>query len=259
MLESIPPESSAPSGTSATSRLRTAAPTVVRTRSSHSLFVCARFGVLRLPIALDPFRPALCDEHVPGRKLVDPAQRGAVAGNVLQREERVDRLEVDLARDLRQAQQRLQLGGEGNRAVREARPEQRLLAEPVACEHEPFASRVPEREREHPVEPFDEARPALLVEMRQDRRVAGPAYLVRAQSPHAVSGSCRSRRCRRQRRRRSRSQPAGSRSSRSMTLSRWWPSTQCPNESVEPSSGPRWSSAARMASTCSGFGVPVGE
>ena len=35
--ESIPPESSAPSGTSATSRRRTAAVTSSRTRSSHSL------------------------------------------------------------------------------------------------------------------------------------------------------------------------------------------------------------------------------
>ena len=37
--ESIPPERSAPSGTSAASRRRTAAPTVSRTRSSHSASV----------------------------------------------------------------------------------------------------------------------------------------------------------------------------------------------------------------------------
>ena len=52
------------------------------------------------------------------------------------------------------------------------------MPEPVAREHEPAARAVPERDREHPLEPLDEARPVLLVEMRDHRRVAAPAHLV---------------------------------------------------------------------------------
>ena len=90
-------------------------------------------------------------------------------------------VEVDLAGDLRQPQQRLQLRRERQRAVGQPRPEQRLLAEPVTCEYEAFAPRVPERHREHAVQPLDKMRPALLVEVRQDRRVTGAAHLVAAQ------------------------------------------------------------------------------
>src|SRR6266545_3244190 len=39
-----------------------------------------------------------------------------------------------------------------------------------------------------------------------------------------------------------------------MTLRRWWPRMQRPNTSVEPSSGPRWTSAERIASASSGGG-----
>ena len=74
----------------------------------------------------------------------------------------------------------LQLGREGDRAVVESRPDERLLAEAVAREHESAPVGVPEREREHPVEPFDEPRPIFLVEMRQDGRVAAAAHLMAA-------------------------------------------------------------------------------
>src|SRR2546430_9600254 len=41
---------------------------------------------------------------------------------------------------------------------RQPRVQQRLLADAVAREHEPLARRVPECEREHPVQPLDEVR-----------------------------------------------------------------------------------------------------
>ena len=89
--------------------------------------------------------------------------------------------EVDLPGDLRQPQQRLQLRRKRQRAVGQPRPEQRLLAEPVTGEDEALASGVPERHREHAVQPLDEVRPALLVEVRQDRCVARAANLVPTQ------------------------------------------------------------------------------
>ena len=104
MLESIPPESNAPSGTSATSRLRTAS----SHRPAHAfqplLLAGARVGRLCPPVALDPFAVSFGDEHVSGWKLVDPAQSGPLAGHVLQRKIRIERLQVDVSRDLRQAQ-----------------------------------------------------------------------------------------------------------------------------------------------------------
>ena len=133
---------------------------------------------LRLPVALDPLRPALGHEQRGRRQAVDSTQPGALARDVLEREIRVERGEVRLAPQRRQLQQRLQLRRERERPVAEARPQQRLLAEPVAREHEPSARRVPQRDREHAVEPLDEARPVLLVQVRDHRRVAAAAHLV---------------------------------------------------------------------------------
>ena len=58
------------------------------------------------------------------------------------------------------------------------RVEQRLLAEPVAHEHEPLARAVPQRDREHPLEVLREVEAPLLVGVRDQRRVARAADLV---------------------------------------------------------------------------------
>ena len=100
---------------------------------------------------------------------MNPAQSRPLAGDVLQRKIRVDRVEVDVTVYARKLQQRLQLGSERKRPIGQARPHERLLAEPVTCEDEPLARSVPERKREHPAQPRDEVRSILLVEMRQDR------------------------------------------------------------------------------------------
>ncbi len=141
-------------------------------------FVHARFGRLGAPVTLDALGRSLRDEDVAGSQLVDAADGGPIAGDVLQREIGVDRVEVDLSRDPGEPQERLQLGREGERPVGEPRPQQRLLAEPVPGEHEALAARVPQREREHPVHPLDEQRTALLVQVRQHGRVACAADLV---------------------------------------------------------------------------------
>ncbi len=111
MLESMPPESSAPSGTSEIKRRRTAASTRSRTSASQSPSLSGS-QLLELRVALDANAAALGDEHVSRRELLDARQAGA-PGDVLESEIRVDGLRVDLARDAGQRQERLQLGREG--------------------------------------------------------------------------------------------------------------------------------------------------
>lgn len=116
----------------------------------------------------------------PGASRWTAGERRAAAGDVLQGEVGVERRRVDLAAQPGDAGQRLQLGGEGEGAVGEHRPQQRLLADAVAGEHEPLARRIPQRQREHAVQPLDEAQAVLLVEVRQQRRVAVAADPVAA-------------------------------------------------------------------------------
>ncbi len=58
------------------------------------------------------------------------------------------------------------------------RVEQRLLAEPVANEHEPFEPPVPERDREHAFEVLGKREPPFFVGVRDQRRIACAADLV---------------------------------------------------------------------------------
>ena len=135
---------------------------------------------LEPPVRLHAYGAALGDEQVPGRKLLHPPQPRS-AGHVLEREVRVERGRIDLASQLRQLEQGFQLGGESDRAVRQLGPKERLLPDPVAGEHEPLATRIPEGDREHAREPSDELRAALLVEVRDHRGVAGAAHLMAGQ------------------------------------------------------------------------------
>ena len=132
----------------------------------------------RRPVALDALRLALGKEHVAGRHAVDAGNPGGIARHVLERQVRVERRHVDVAPHVRQAQERFQLGCKGERPVGETRPNERLLAEAVAREHESLPRPIPEREREHSLEAPDEVRPVLLVRVRQDRRIAGAADAV---------------------------------------------------------------------------------
>jgi hypothetical protein len=104
-------------------------------------------------------------------QLVDAAQRRQRRGHVAVGEVGVDRLAVDLARDLVVGQQRGHLGGEAEDAVAQA-VEERLLADAIARDQALLPARVPEREREHPVQPLDAVDAVLLVEVRDDLGVA---------------------------------------------------------------------------------------
>ena len=69
-------------------------------------------------------------------------------------------------------EQRLQLGAEKKRAVRERRVVERLDAEPVAREEERLPVAVPEREREHAAEALDAALAPRLPRMHDHLGVA---------------------------------------------------------------------------------------
>src|SRR5262249_19934481 len=91
-----------------------------------------------LPVPLEALALALDHEDMARWDLANAAQGRLVARDVLQREVGVDRVEIDVARQSRQAQQRLQLRRERERPVLETRVQERLLAEAIACEHEPL-------------------------------------------------------------------------------------------------------------------------
>ncbi len=106
--------------------------------------------------------------------------RGQLARLGEDRQRRRDRVEgeiggdgpgVDLAREAGLLQHRLQLGGEGERPVRDAVVEG-LDPEAVAGEQQAPLPGVPERDREHAPQPLEEAVAVLLVEMDEDLGVA---------------------------------------------------------------------------------------
>jgi hypothetical protein len=87
------------------------------------------------------------------------------------REKAVNGLGRDLPREIRVPEQRLDLRGE-HQGPADFCIKERLLAEPVAGEHEPLPLRVPDREREHAIQRLGAPLPELLVKMDQDLGVA---------------------------------------------------------------------------------------
>ena len=174
MLESIPPERSAPGGHVRDEPLAHGDEDGLADRLEPFVLVA---GVgrarLELPVTLDPDRVVLGDEEAAGLEPIDALGGGPLPRHVAEREVGVEPLEADPTPDAGKGEQGLQLGGERERAVAEARPEERFLAEAVAREEQPLPARVPERDREHAVEVVDEPVAVLLVEMRDRRRVAG--------------------------------------------------------------------------------------
>ena len=105
-------------------------------------------------------------QDVTGLELAHLAEDRQRPGNGVEREERVERVEVDLA-----ARKRPQLGCERDLAVGLAVVE-RLDPVRIASEHQPPALRVPERDREHPAQPLGEALAVLLVQVHEHLGVA---------------------------------------------------------------------------------------
>ena len=125
--------------------------------------------------ALERDRAVRPGEEVARRQLPDLAEDRERRRDQVRGEERLERVEVELALG-----ERVELGGERELAVDGAVGE-RLDAEAVACEHEPPPGRIPDREREHPAQPLREPEAPLLVGV--DDRLG-----VRVR-PEAVPGS----------------------------------------------------------------------
>ena len=83
----------------------------------------------------------------------------------------IDASRVDPPRHVGMTKERLDLGGKDEDPAR-LRPEQRLLPDAIAHEEQPRLLRVPERDRELPVQAMDEVEPVLLVEVRDRLGVA---------------------------------------------------------------------------------------
>ena len=253
MAESIPPERSAPSGTSATSRSRTAAVTVSRTRSSHSSSGELRRLDCRLPSSARPSRrrPRRRAASAGGSRWT-PRRPVRVAGDVLEREVRVERGEVRLAADApaaraapsaptrtrasrrRGASRRAascRAGRARARAARAARPRARPRTSPRAAR----------RTRG----PYSSYRCGMTGVSPRPRTSWPCAASSRAQLGEVVDlavedgddvAASRSRR-------------AGSRARGRSPAAAGGRATHAPNASVEPWSGPRCRMRARIAST----------
>ncbi len=171
--ESTPPERNAPSGTSEIIRRRVAARIWSRTSSCSSASEpkLQLAAVRELPVALHAGLRALEDEGAGGGQLAHVPVCRVRAGDPVEREVAVERLVVELPRDLGILDQRGQLGRERQHALALA-VHQRLLSQTVARQHEPATARVPHRQREHPVQVLDEPGAVLLVEVDDHLGVA---------------------------------------------------------------------------------------
>ncbi len=173
-LESMPPLSITPSGTSLISCRPTASSRSSSSCASQSASGTAderrRLGVL--PVPLDPHTRRLDDEPMPRQQLLDLSEDRPRSGDEAERQQQLDRLDVDLGRDEPRGEQGLQLGAE-QQDVADLGEIERLDADVVAREQRPAATLVPDDEREHPVQALGRGVSRVLVERRQDLGVAG--------------------------------------------------------------------------------------
>jgi len=116
--------------------------------------------------ALQPRLAAVPDEQMSGQELPALPEDCQRRRDRVEREEGLERVEIDLAAGQR-AQLRRELESAPGRAVVE-----RFDPEAIAREHEPAALRVPDRDGEHSAQALRETRPVLLVQVRQHLRVA---------------------------------------------------------------------------------------
>ena len=76
----------------------------------------------------------------------------------------IDRQRVDVARNARQLEQRLNLAGKGQPVALQG-VDQRLLSHAIAGQHKTLATRVPNGQREHAAQLLEAIEAVLLVEM----------------------------------------------------------------------------------------------
>ena len=99
-------------------------------------------------------------------------------GNVFVEEVADQARVVERAADAGMGQNRLGLGAEGQPAAGQLRVEERLLAHPIAHQNQPVPPGVPDRRREHAVEPASEIEPFLFIEVDQALGVARRAVAM---------------------------------------------------------------------------------
>ena len=154
--ESMPPERNAPSGTSETSAHLHRLEQVVAQLLDEVFRRPLPRREAQLPVAF--LRQLAVLEHgdaARGRACARPRWRRTRTARSPAPGRRADRLRVDAALDVAVGEQRLQLGGERQPALADVKVE-RLLAQPIARQHQPPLRRVPDREREHAAQPADE-------------------------------------------------------------------------------------------------------
>ena len=196
VAESMPPDRNAPRGTSEIIR----SPHGLSNEAADLLVQLRAFGyrlgfVAQPPEALDRDASILVGQGRAGRQPPNGLERGERRGDVLIGEVGVEGMEVEVARDLSVGEKGGELRGEAEGAIALG-VEERLLAEAIARQQQAVAARVPEREREHPLELFARIpRPAPRRGERSPRcrrasRSGGRGSRGRASAPC----SCRSRR-----------------------------------------------------------------
>ena len=198
-LESRPPLSITPSGTSLTIRARVALRSSSSRRSPSSCQERAdalRWRVPGAPVLALLGDPAVAvDEVGGGIELAHALEQGQRARHVAPGHEQLGRGGVEARPHQARRDQRLDLGGEGQPGLGLGEVE-RLYAHAVAGEDQAAARAVPEGDREHPAQALDEARARAprrggrSSRRRRWWRSGGRAPAV----PRAARGSCRSRR-----------------------------------------------------------------
>ena len=138
-----------------------------------------RFHRARPCVALDPRLAAVPDQDVAGGQLADLREDGQRSRNRVEGQERLERVEIDLAPKAGLGHERLQLRGEGERPAGVPVVEG-LDPEAVPPEHQAASARVPQRQGEHAAQGLYEVRPAILVEVHEHLRVAAGGEAVAA-------------------------------------------------------------------------------
>ena len=126
-----------------------------------------------LPVAFDAEGPARRgDQDVPGLELPNPRDDALRRWRAQKGEEPADRIPVQVARDLVQLEQRLELGSE-DESTSHVGVIQRLDPQAVSGQEQQAATLVPQREGEHAAELLHATRAVFLVEMGDRLGIGG--------------------------------------------------------------------------------------
>ena len=123
------------------------------------------------PVLLDLHAILLDDEAMTGQELPHVAKERPRAGDETERQQEIERLEIEVGGDEATGQDGFQLRAE-DEDVADLRVVERLLSEAIADEQRPLTIRVPDGEREHPDQRLRHVIALGLVEVGENLRVA---------------------------------------------------------------------------------------